>query len=435
AYFSSGKTDIWDWHIYAELPQYPGLLRDHLAPRVRRDPKPYVTGEDIDCDTLRDPEALLKGLSGPGGSAWWVNVDLLRTFRDRINGIYGQDVFGELVKRQNRFSLFVRKATAEQMRSVEETDGYVITALRDNRLTRPGFYDDLGRPKWTGADWTPFNGDSALLLSADRENLCWQEGEELHLEVKASVFGEPLSGSYTLALQGPEGELARASGSFRGEAGGIAPAGILTAKAPHLEKGETFTLTARIEADGGRVITNRWHIFLFPKTEPAENAARYGADGLKALVPREYAGPEDRLIVTDRLDSVMEEALEQGCTVIYFAAEDDDALPRRSALFWRENAHYIPAGGLMGSFPLGPDRIPEHQFIGLASSRPFDVSGDRDALPVCWQFNCREGLAAELCSLCETRRGRGRLIACAFHTEAPAAGPYLAEQLIREAAK
>ncbi len=435
ASFSSGKTDFWDWHIYAELPQYPELLRDILAPRVRRDPKPYVTGEDIDCDTLRDPEALLKGLSGPGGSAWWVNVDLLRTFRERINGIYGQDVFGELVKRQNRFSLFVRKATAEQMRSAEETDGYVITALRDNRLTRPGFYDDLGRPKWKGADWTPFNGDSVLLLSADRENLCWQEGEELRLEVKASLFGEPLSGSYSLTLQGPEGELARASGAFRGEAGCIAPAGVLTAEAPHSEKAEACTLTARIESDGGAVITNSWRIFLFPKPEPAENAVRYGADGLKTLVPREYGGPQDRLIVTDRLDSVMEEALEQGCDVIYLAAEDDDTLPRRAALFWRENAHYIPEGGLMGSFPLGPDRIPEHQFIGLATGRPFDASGDRDARPVCWQFNCREGLPAELCSLYETRRGRGRLIACAFHTEAPVAGPYLLEQLIQEAAK
>ncbi|MBO4547654.1 MAG: hypothetical protein J5758_00390, partial [Abditibacteriota bacterium] len=228
--------------------------------------------------------------------------------------------------------------------------------------------------------------------------------------------------------------LASASGSFRGEPGGITDVGVLTAAAPALDTAGTYTLTARIEADSGAVITNSWHIFLFPKSEPVEEAVLYGAPGLGSLVPREYAGTGDGPIVTDRLDSVMEEALAKGGTVIYIAPEDDDALPRRKALFWRENAHYIPEGGLMGSFPLGPDRIPEHQFIGLTASRPFDASGDPEARPVCWQFNCREGLTAELCSLYETRRGGGRLIACAMHIEPDSLpGAYLLRQIVAAA--
>lgn len=468
AYLNQVYTDWYDCHMYRELDHlydYLPSLAQHM--REQNPVKPYMSGEDLDEDTYRDcPSirgAFIKGEQTP----WWIannNFRLQESFEKTLaeNGL--GHVPKELVRRQNLRAIAFRKACFEDFRRFSELNGYVMTSVRDTPPTRPGFYDDLLRPKWASDMWRQFNSDRVLFLHSPRRSRCFRADEDIHLELGLSNFGESLSAApFRWRLSAGSRLLQENTGDFSTRPGTVSTMQSVAIALPSDLIKTQEPVCCRFEAqlgDDGALARNEWNLWLFPAVRNVAKAREvtffeYVADGVNAseetlygvdVVPVRWDGSsekwialdgsrnisddnwEETVLITERLDGNITNALQQGARVLYLPNHDSPMdVPRQDAPFWREMAIWLPTGHpALGDFP--HEDFVDLQFLDMTQRRPFVLGEDRHTVEsLIWGTNTRHPGATLYDYVYEASVGNGRMIACCLNLRGTdnVAGDYL----------
>jgi hypothetical protein len=438
--FHQTYTDFYDEHIYKELPAYHDYL-PKLAKQLREikpEVKPYLTGEDYDADTYPDLMAIRKGLFQRDEAPWWVrapteNIVGKMEYEKALAARAAPDFAAQMVARNMKRVLSLRKNSVEDFRRFPELSGYVITTIADLPAHKCGFYDQLGQAKWTSEQWRAFTADRILALNSARASFCFRTDENASFEIAFSNFGAPLKDE-PLRWRLMEGEktLAQGEGSVSAACGEVVKAAQceFAAGMLSLTKPKTLRLVAEL-GQKGETVRNEWRVWFFPAEEK---------ELLKLATQKPVTSPEvDKILITASLDEATRKALTAGARVIYLPAEEDKSFPRKDASFWRmETAIWLPTGHpALGDFP--HEDFVDRQFYDLTTYRPFDTQGFRDRItPLIWGFSIRTtGMAPPPLAdyLFEARVGKGKLLACALNVRGAenVAGNYLLECLIRYA--
>ena len=451
AYLNTPLSDFHDGHFYWELDAHYQNVGGWAIPGIRgiTPLKPFIGGEDFDMDTYRDMPAIRREFIKGGVVPWWLNnsnFKLQETMeKDIINRDY-PDLSSELIGKQRLHSIATRKALIEEYRRFPEIAGYVVTHIRDNPLTRPGFYDDLGNPKWKPETWRRFTGDRVMILHSERRSFCFKSDKVAKLNIMLSNYGDALHDvplkwrildDRKIIMQG-EASISQEGGDISSVIGCELPCSSLESKLP-----ERLRFIAEL-GDKGRYSKNEWPIWVFPAggmTRLGNRILKHGSKSFLSSLP-EYedskesspmTADDNTLIVTDTLDKWVIEALVNGTRVLYTAG--DEAIPRRDAPFWREIAVVFPKGdSALGDFP--HDGFIDRHFLDLTQRRPFDTSEFRDGItPILWGVNARFTDPMPIDYIFEARVDKGRLLACCLNVAGDdnIAGEYLLKQMIQYA--
>ena len=436
SYLNNVKNDFWDWHIYTELNNQYALLENHLIPPIKKDPKPYMSGEDIDCDTYRNTDAILAKYSNNDDKiAWWIDNPIFNNqlaFEEEISKIYGKDFKNTLIERQLKRAKLVKKMTIESMRIYDELNGYVMCSMHDNILTRPGFVDDLAMPKWSSDQWKKFNNEDIFVAIPSKWSFSYESGEIAKIDIKLSNFGEDVKDKIAY-WELTSGETVLASGKkvVNAKAGKLDDTFSIEYTVPQIEKSMVCDLKVSMED-----ISNSWNVYLFPATDISDKALVYSDNlELSSMFKEKYV-PEnnsDKIIVTDKLDEVIKTALDKKVTVIYIATDNaDETIPRVNSAFWREVNHYLPENSkIMGDFPISNYTVGT-QFMPMTTNRPFNLS-NMNIDPTVWGINCRFTSIEPVTYIFESTSKNGKIIGISYKLtgEENISGKYLLNEIIK----
>ncbi|MBN1900312.1 hypothetical protein JW926_03185, partial [Candidatus Sumerlaeota bacterium] len=486
-------TDWYDMHSYRELHDHYGTM-DWIAKTVREKPeiKPFITGEDMDFDTYRDMQSIRSAFLGSGEIPWWLannNFKEQEKFEEGIKKEINADAPGMMVRMQKRRALSVRQALFGEYRRHEEFAGYVMTSIRDNPYTRPGFYDDLMNPKWSPEEWTRFNADRVLIFRAHgndsstpaesseqpRHSFCFMADEDIRFRIYFSNYGANLEGGElkwrlvnmdkTILVKG-----SMRVGAKRGELKALPDFSIAL---PQNIIGTQAPLQCRFETEigeGETITRNDVPVWIFPSRGNAaigKGIAVYiyspkGSDDYAGVFPGlrgETVTPvtgEDKwklsrsgekisfdpgtkaILLTDHLDEPVKTALRKGAKVLYIPCEESGKdIPRYDyEIFWRESVIWLPPEHpLWGDFP--HQGFVDLQFLDMTCKSPFNAEGFRDGIrPLIWGFNPRIPGYRIRDYVFESAVGEGKILACALNLfgERNPAGEYFLKCLLQYAA-
>ena len=455
AYMNQVHSDWYDCHIYRDLDEFYSYL-PHLAGELnsKKELLPYLTGEDMDCDTFRDNAAVRAKWITDDQMPWWLDTTSFRTqeqYEPELIKLHGPSVIPELIRRQKQRSLMIRKAYFEDFRRYNEFAGYVMTSIRDITLTRPGFYDDLEQPKWSPDDWRVFNSERVISLFSERRSLCFREGENIEVALWLSNYAEDIKNETLkwrlIAVDGSA--IASGEAVVNAVRGSCAKSADISIPSMKTNKPQTLKLVAEIGD-----VKNQWPMWLFPNNiADSQKVFVYSPNNADLLVST-LAGfdvsvipsvtadntivslvADGAVLVTDSLDAAVIQLLESGGRVIYLAGDKDEKLPRCDAPFWRERAVWLPSDHpVLGDFP--HNDFCDLQFLDMTQRRPFDLTKLRDEIdPLIWGVNCRFDNNILVDYLFQSKIGQGKLLGCCLKLggETNVAGHYLLANLIKYA--
>ncbi|MCX8053301.1 MAG: hypothetical protein N3B12_05800 [Armatimonadetes bacterium] len=424
AYLNQKFTDFFDCHLYNELDDLYKGLPNQVIPWLRgqENIKPYLSGEDFDIDTYKDTSAILRKWVRDGNRPWWINNGIFSSqeqFEKELVERYGQTAPKRLVRNQNRRAIAIRKALIEEFRRYQELGGYVMTHIRDIPITNPGFYDDLEEPKWTSEEWRRFTDDCVLILYSPRRSFCFTYGEKAEMQIELSNYGGSLY-QVPLRWQLRYGKQILTSGQNLVDvpSGKIAVCTSITLdKLPFKDSNVPRKCTLFAELGKERGITrNEWPVWFFPEVRDELNPAS--------------------VIIADNLNEPTLKALSDGARVLYLPNDEDAAIPRINAPFWREMAVWVPnEHPALGDFP--HEGFADLQFYYMTQRNPFDTRSFRNQItPIVWGINARFGPNLVVDYVFEARVQKGRLLACCLklHNQEDPACRYLLRQLLKYAA-
>ena len=453
------RADFYDCHPYYDhedflnhVAQWKAFLAGHPA-------KPLLLGESMDSDTFRaiphvnhfpsssplpprggeelsEPRDTGERSPGEGedqGEPWWLPVSYQAQLelRDSFIKQRGPAAWDALIPHSYAHALSHRKFQIEHVRRLPESGGYVMTAIRDIRLTTPGLYTDAGELKWPPEAWQPFNGDTVLLLKTPDDRRVCQVGESFPVQVLVSHYGkEPMpQGTLRWSLSPPSPPFSQEKrerkypspprgGRGLGERGeeqlvhldaGTLTEGLTFSLAiPDLITPTELTLRAALHGPAGVVAENAWSLWVFP---------------------RPIAEPDPRkVLITNQITPAVVSLLERGGRVLHLA--DGQGWPRVKLPFWREAVAMISDHSALGDFP--HQGFFDLQFLGLAQRRMVNLSAFRhQAVPIVEVINCRDMRLGTL--VFEAQVGQGRLLVSALvhGGSGNPAGRYLRDQFIR----
>lgn len=475
SFFKHRITDWYVCHTYRDLDDYYSYLSE-LVDQMRSRPerKPFLFGEDFDADTYRDSEAIRK-MFIKEETPWWLdnmNFEGQLQFDAELRQIYGPEAPQRLVEMQKKHAFALRKAYIEEFRRYPEPAGFIMTSLRDTTVTRPGFYDDLGKPKWRPEEWKTFNAERVLGLYMERRSHCFQSDELISGKLYLSNYGEDIENETVFwSLRHSDEILAHGREKIIIEKGGIYTLAPLKIKLPKRFAGTTAPVTCRLEAELGKgenITRNSWPVWIFPTDTKAKMASGiityiYSPDGSRKLaakypnismIPIHPSENEDNIwieedsgknvdlyknntvLLSDTLDKKLLATANAGACIIYLAADDESgAIPRRNNPFWRETAIWIPQETVMGDFP--HEGFVDLQFLDMTQRKPFrrDPSMANRKSWI-WGISARNPGQSPFDYIMEIPRDEGSMLACCLRLsgETNIAGTHLLRCLIQYAA-
>ncbi len=442
------RADFYDCHPYVDNDEFlnhikgwKGFLKQHKA-------KPFIFGESIDCDTFRSLEWLEKkaGKEKP----WWLphSYDAQKKFRIQLLAERGKEAWEALIPHSYAHSLLTRKFQLEAFRRVPETSGYVITCIRDIRLTNPGLYTDSGDLKWKPEDWMRFNGDSVLLVSTPDDQFVFKAGKEFKVQVVLSHYGkreiskgtlrwglEPV-GRYKQAFAkidfSPESKGSEGVNIKKGETAMLATISLAAQK---VKTPVAFRLVAEVMDKDELIARNDWMLWLLPEDIERKFDKQVGIYS-KALSDLGWGVKIDdlsklgdvKVLVTDKLTNDVVSFMKDGGRVVHLAA--GGKWPRVGLPFWRETVAIMPPHPELGDFPC--DEIIDLQFMGMTQRNMLEVSKFSDKIhPIIEVVNCRNMARGAL--VFETQVVKGMLVVSALQHQGGnnLAGRYLIEQFVQ----
>lgn len=420
-------ADFNDYHFYCDLQYFTPLL-DHFR-RDWRPSRPWIFGEYCDCDTYRDPAALLEN----GRRPWWREVLGVEgaperwSYRDQETLMAAHNLpfsDAQLVDISYRQAFDFRKLVVERTRLRGDVGGYVITGLRDTPISTSGVFDDYNRPKFDAGAFRRFNANNVLLLDQGRRR-DWVHGgdrpapvdlfnhaggDHVSLRIILNHIGLPeTTALLKWRLLRPDGAVAMI-GAVEVDAlppGRPREIAALELELPMVERAGKWTLEATL----GDHAANAWALWLYPPTEiaPDDVAAvdPYGLfDGLWSQTTWAEAG--QRIVLTPQLTSEARAFVEAGGRLILLDPRGG-GLPVEPLPFWRESIRLLYTHPVFEHFP--HEGHAGLQFYHLATDHAFTPAAfdDMDVRPVMQRLDARVFTVRDY--LIDARLGVGRMLA------------------------
>lgn len=427
-------TDAYSDHPYLDCHHFNAHLDALVARLSEVEPKPFATGESMDCDTCRDFAALHEefGRELP----WWLDWDpenkpaplcltptrLLEARNEQSAQEIGRPLH-DMVHSSYQHALSHLKFQVESYRKRGEFTGYTLIGIRDSVGNTPGFYDDLGRLKYTREQMLPFNGDTVLLVDTHRPHYNYRAGEQAALDVLVSCFDEcvPSSGTLCWTISTPGREISSGSSNVtiaKGQVCCIGPTGFDVSKST---SPEVYTLHATL-ALGGAVVNNSWKLWAFPEpVMPQGTVLLEAGDSLahiaemsgvcQASDPGAAPPPDTKLLITDTLNDEIGRWIEAGGRAVVVVGPTGP-LQVEGSCFWREAVEVFARPEALGDFP--HENFVDLQFLPLSTNHKLvsaPLSGKCDVL--LRRMNPRTSLYGD--DLVQMHVGDGVIIACTLN--------------------
>lgn len=447
-------TDLYSDHPYYDCQDFNRIL-DGLVGRLRELPeKPFVTGESMDCDTYRS-SADFRSVFGDR-LPWWLDwgnekpAPLCRTdvptqeARERQSEAeMGKPLPRNLTELSYQHALAHHKYQVEEYRKREYFTGYTLIGVRDSVGNTPGFYDDLGRLKWTRSEMLPWNNDTVLLMETHRPHQNFRAGETAEIAILVSCFDStvPNEGWLRWVLAGERREIESVRYEVSFDRARPVRIGTVEFDAPECESPEVWVLSAEL-ALGKKRIANSWRLWILPDPRLPEGTVivdsqrelAYLAElaSVRTFSPEKWLPSGERLIVADCITNEIAQWLESGGRAV-ICVPPSGALPTEPSGFWREATEIFVGSRPLGDFP--HEGFVDLQFLPLSSPRRLasaPLNGKADIL--IRRVNPRDFLYGE--DLVQIGIGSGALIASPLNLggDGNFTGAYMLSQLAKYAA-
>jgi len=419
--------DFYDDHPYGNNHTWVETLTGFNEYILAHGLKPMVLGESISADNWVDRDAVLARLGAE--RPWYAPVvlDDMAVWTDRMRALAGPGGLDQLRPDSLRYGMLMRKYQIEAYRREVPYGGYVITVLRDIPTCSMGFFDYLGRPTWTPADWA-WHGDTVCLLKTvlDRRSFC--PAERIHGQILLSHFGLQAieDGVIEVTLQSATdagGVLQHVQKKgIQQNAGTLAQLVDLDWPAPVAPGPSHLVIRASLR-DKDREYRNEWPIWvvpapsagsfedvkLHPSVAPALAAELF--PGCGRLDTNSPAGSEG-IVVASRFDDDLVRILENGGRVLFLPDGQRNSFALNAHWFLR-GAPYIPESSISRRVPR--DLLLELQHFDLASDVVPDLPqlDSFDPILLLWDTHDQKRIKTHGLVF-ETRAGSGRLLVSAL---------------------
>lgn len=365
---TDSKSDIYDYHFYAELYELNTLIREFTA--GYRQTKPWVFGEFGDSDTFRLVEENI--------GKWWLSPDERVNPLRKVHKGFGSDqpvyrqreileeygVTGEtegLNELSVRQMLEIRKFILETTRSFPDVSGYNITTIRDVPITTAGLFDDEMEGKADPAFMQRINGEVAVSFQKDLARQ-WKNGSDHFLNkdryhyfsgehlkgrfVISNRSQDTLEGTCRISLEDEEGTCCVWEETFCAAGGATAELARPDLRIPCVEHAVCLTLKAELQWCGGRY-ENSWPVWAYPKDLTDRPVYVLDPAGGLAGIEEQFkvlrlGGYEELcrvqkgdILVAAVCGRAVEDAAGRGAGVILFVS-DDTCYPVVKVPFFRE---------------------------------------------------------------------------------------------------
>ncbi len=374
--------DFYDDHPYGNNRWWAGKLAELDAYIDEHGDKPLLLGECIASDTWFDAEAWRR--EAPA-DAWWAPwcLPAQPAFEEWVERHFGPRARRALVAESRDYAMRNRKLQIERLRLAVPDAGYVVSVVRDFPLARMGLLDDLGRPKWSAAEWA-WHGATMVALDLPEEQRAFFEGE-VELPLRVAHHGRrPLRATLAVRVDGEPGGL-RELGTLQLQPGEVSETKVVRLRL----RATNGPRRVRLRAMWGSHATNAWDLWVLPAVPPA---------------------PAAPVHVTEALDAAAWAVLDAGGRVLHRAAGGSHSLRSKTTWFLRGAAIASPPPALARHVPAALLR--ELQTADLETGRVLDVAPLHDGLaPLLsvWDTHDRRDVGFHPL-VAETRVGDGRLL-------------------------
>jgi len=434
--------DFYDDHPYGNNHTWVETLTGFNEYILAHGLKPLVLGESISADTWADRDAVLARLGAE--RPWYAPAVLndMAAWTDHMRTLAGPGGLDQLRPDSLRYDLLMRKYQIEVYRREVPYGGYVITVLRDVPNCAMGFFDYLGRPKWTPADWA-WHNDTICLLKTDRDRRSSSSVERIRGQILLSHFG----------LQAIEDGVLEATLQSATDSGRVLQheqkkgiqqntgtlAQLLDLDWPAPEASGPTHLVIRVGLkDKDREWRNEWPIWVVPPPSPDSfkdvklhpSVAPALATELFPCCGRPDANSREGIVVASRFDDDLVRLLENGGRVLFLPDGQKHSFALSAHWFLR-GAPYIPESSLTRRVPR--DLLLELQHFDLASDVVPDLPQLDSFDPILMLWDTHDQKRVKTHGLVfETRAGSGRLLVSALRHggEQNAAGRWLLSEFI-----
>jgi Glycosyl hydrolases family 2, sugar binding domain/Glycosyl hydrolases family 2 len=434
--------DFYDDHPYGNNHTWVETLAGFNEYILAHGLKPMVLGESISADTWIDREAVLARLGAE--RPWYAPVvlDDMAGWTDRMRTLAGSGGLDQLRPDSLRYGMLMRKYQIEAYRREVPYGGYVITVLRDVPNCSMGFFDYLGQPKWTSADWA-WHNETICLLKTARDRRSFSSAERIRGQILLSQFGLQAieDGVLEVTLQSatdPGRELQHEQKKgIQQNAGTLAQLLDLDWSAAEAS-GPTHLIIRASLKDKDREWRNEWPIWVVPPKSPDSlkdvelhsSVAPALATELFPGCGRLDANRRGGIVVASRFDDELVRVLENGGRVLFLPDGQKHSFALSAHWFLR-GAPYIPESSITQRVPR--DLLLELQHFDLASDVVPNLPqlDSFDPLLMLWDTHDQKQVKTHGLVF-ETRVGSGRLLVSALRHggEQNAAGHWLLSALI-----
>jgi hypothetical protein len=273
------RTDLYDDHVYDNHGRWLCFLED-MTSRIRElPPRPFVMGETIISNGWPDLPAFRA--AHPEAGPWYLSRGLKECgeVERQIAAAGGSAALDRFRRHAHTFGVEFRKFQMECVREHAPMAGFVTNSIRDVPICRLGYKDDLGRWRFTPADFAGTLSDTACLFIPPDHALALRGGEPAACRVGVSNFGpRPIDGELSIALDGAE--MARVP--LHAEPGEIVFSPV-TLTPPASVGLRVTAVSAALEG----VARNTWRLAVLPESVPTQEACveeAFGGDP----PPREF---------------------------------------------------------------------------------------------------------------------------------------------------
>jgi glycosyl hydrolase family 2 len=436
--------DFYDDHPYGNNHTWVQTLTGFNEYILAHGLKPMMLGESISADTWVDRAAVLARLGAQ--RPWYAPtvIDDMAVWTDRLRALAGPGGLDRLRPDSLRYGFLMRKYQIEAYRREIPYGGYVITVLRDIPNCSMGFFDYLGRPKWSPADWA-WHGETMCLLKTDHDRRSFSSAERIRGQILLSHFGLQRINDGTLEVivnlttDSTSVLQAQQKQGIQQNPGTLAPLLDLDWPAPKASSPTQVLLRVSLK-DKQREWRNEWPLWVVPppSTDALKNVQLHAsvapavAAGLFPGCGRLDGHNRDAIVVASRFDYELVRVLENGGRVLFIPDGQTNSFALEAHWFLR-GAPYIPDSPLARTVPR--DLLLELQHFDLASDVVPNLPqlDSFDPMLLLWDTHDQKRIKTHGL-LFETRVGAGRLLVSALRLggEQNAAGHWLLMELLEQ---
>lgn len=272
------------------------MVKENENSKIRRGiafKRPLIAHEVCHYTSWRDFYALKEKFEKYNIPApWWVDEEI-----KMIEAKGYKENFRETLQITKDFQFRCWKTALEGIRSSNLLAGFHMLQFADTDKyeNSNGVVDCFDDPHGISQEeFKKFNADTVVLAKLPKQ--VYSEGETVKIPVLLSQYmiNPPKKGDFSYKLEGSKLYNSGALSDVDTYKSGLYTICSLEINLPKIEKAEKLTLSCKIDFEDGTKCENSWELWVFPKIEVNT----------------------DNLIVTDKLDDELFDALENGKTVM-----------------------------------------------------------------------------------------------------------------------